>query len=86
MAGKRKDRSGDKLPVRVYKTKYAYVWKPRDNQSITLCKADALISEVWRAWENAVAASSNKQTVQWLVDEFLRSADFRELALATRKD
>lgn len=86
MVGRRKDSSGEKLPVRVYKTKYAYVWKPRDNQTVTLCKADAAISEVWRAWEDAVEISSNKQTVQWLVEQFLRSADFCELAVATRKD
>lgn len=86
MAGKRKSADGEKLPVRVYKTKYAYVWKPRDNQTITLCKANAAISEVWRAWEDAAELSNNRQTVQWIVEQFLSSADFRELAASTRKD
>ena len=86
MTGKRKDDSGRELPVRVYRTKTSFVWKPRDNQTLKLCPIDTPISEVWRRWEQLRDDEVKKRSVNWLVAEFLRSADFQELAPATRKD
>lgn len=81
----------EKLPPRVYRDQSRYKYRPylgRENgqpkygKPIRLCGLDASISEVWQAYENLINKDNN--TLSWLVGEYLKSGQFKELAGKTQ--
>ena len=82
-----------KLPPYCSVDKYGYKLKRYEGRvhgkikwgkTIMLAPADAPLSEVWRAYEEAVGDS--KQTVSWLLHTFMGSDQFADLADKTQHD
>ena len=82
-----------KLPPYVSVDKYGYKLKRYEGRvhgkikwgrTKTLAPAEAPMSEVWRAYEEAVGDGT--QTVGWLLKTFMDSDRFGELAPKTQKD
>lgn len=71
------------MPIRVYRGKSKYEFKPPGGGTIALCALDATQAEVWAAYENAVAGSA--PTVDNLAREYFRSRDFLRKAPKTRQ-
>lgn len=86
MAGKRKNPADYALPPRVYRGKSAFEWHPATGGSVNLCKLDASIGEVWIKYEEKKIELKDENTIKHLVESFLKSADFQDLAFETRKD
>lgn len=86
-------RQKKKLPPYVSVDKYGYKLKRyegrvhgkiRWGKTTIIAPADAPMSEVWRAYEEAVGDS--RQTVGWLLRLFMDSEQFAALASKTQKD
>jgi integrase len=82
-----------KLPPYVSVDKYGYKLKRyegrvhgkiRWGKTTIIAPADAPMSEVWRAYEEAVGDS--RQTVGWLLHQFMGSQQFADLAEKTQHD
>ncbi len=82
-------RRTDKLPPYVYKRKHGYVLrlytgKDRPMKSVTLCPADAAISEIWQKYEEL--KQNKTKNLRWLLYDYKASAQFLKLAERTRAD
>ena len=84
---------GRRLPPYVSHDKYGYKLKRyegrvhgkiRWGKTTIIAPADAPMSEVWRAYEEAVGDGT--QTVGWLLNLFMGSDQFDGLAPKTQKD
>lgn len=82
-----------KLPPRVYKDRSRYFYRPylgRENgqpkygKPIRLCGLDATVSEIWQAYERLM--NKDNDTLLWLVGEYLKSGQFKELAGKTQSE
>jgi integrase len=80
-----------KLPPRVYKDRSRYYYrpylgredgKPRYGKFIRLCGLDASLAEVWAAYESVV--NEDKNSLDWLVGEYMASEQHKELAGKTQ--
>lgn len=89
----KRKRENSKLPPRVYKDRSRYYYRPylgRENgkpkygKFIRLCGLDASIAEVWAAYENVINKKDN--TLDWLVNKYLESDQYRALSAASRKE
>lgn len=83
-----KPRSADDqwMPSRVYRGKAAYEWHPKGGGAVRLCALDAKQSEVWAAYEKAVATDQVRFDFSKLADMYFASANFTGLKPNTRKD
>ncbi len=88
MGRPRKHYKDNRLPPRVYKYKYSYVWKPKDTgSSITLAPVSGTgMSRLWQLYEEEKAKHTDVMTVAKLWNLFLTSPVFTELAPRTQKD
>ncbi|OCG32823.1 integrase [Gilliamella sp. Fer2-1] len=86
MGRRRINQADNKLPERVYKNKYSYVYQPKDGKKITLCPLSASMSELWAKYNNEIAKTHYKLTFSKLWALFLDSAYFADLAPRTQKD
>ncbi|EAW1173079.1 integrase [Salmonella enterica subsp. enterica] len=88
MGRPRKHIKDNRLPPRVYKYKYSYVWKPRETgSSITLAPVSGTsMATLWAKYEAEKARQHNVMTVSKLWNLFLASPVFTELAPRTQKD
>lgn len=86
MGRSRKDKADNRLPERVYKNKYSYVYQPRQGKKVTLCPISASMAELWAKYNNEIAKTHYKLTFSKLWALFLDSAYFSELAPRTQKD
>ena len=86
-------RQQKKLPPYVSVDKYGYKLKRyegrvhgkiRWGKTTIIAPADAPMSEVWRAYEEAVGDS--RQTVSWLLHQYMGSQQFTELTDKTQND
>ena len=86
-------RQQKKLPPYVSVDKYGYKLiryegrvhgKIRWGKTTIIAPADAPMSEVWRAYEEAVGDS--RQTVSWLLHQYMGSQQFSELTDKTQND
>lgn len=82
---RRKDPKLAWLPTRVYVDKYGYRWRPRNGANIWLAPVDASSSAVLKAYERAVNDYA-EDTVSALIDDYLKSQRFLDLAAKTQKD
>lgn len=76
------------LPPYVYKRKYGYqmrVYAGKGNKmsAVTLCPADAPISEVWRCYESHI--KHTVKNLSWLFAEYKKSKEFLSKAATTQK-
>ena len=76
------------MPPRVYRGKSAYEWHPKGGGAVRLCPLDAARESVWEAYRHAKLEreKSTTVTVGTLLDNFMTSDRFRELASNTQKD
>lgn len=88
MGRPRKHIKDNRLPPRVFRNKYSYVWKPKDRHTcITLAPiAGTSMSALWAKYEAIMAKQHNEMTVAKLWNLFLESPVFTELAPRTQKD
>ncbi|ELY4545723.1 tyrosine-type recombinase/integrase [Cronobacter sakazakii] len=88
MGRPRKNKQDNRLPPRVYKYKYSYVWKPKETgSSITLAPVKGTsMSALWAKYEAEKAKNHDVMTVAKLWNLFLSSPAFTELAPRTQKD
>ncbi|MPW31836.1 integrase [Agarivorans sp. B2Z047] len=86
MVGKRKNSKDNKLPVRVYRGRCAFEWKPRSGGTVRLCGLDAPLSKVWLEYENVTKDETDRSTFKWMARAFFGSADFDELGSRTQRD
>lgn len=88
MGRPRKHFKDNRLPPRVYKNKYSYIWKPNGNETcITLAPIlGTSMSTLWAKYEAIKAKQHDQMTVAKLWNLFLESPVFTELAPRTQKD
>ncbi|WP_340610815.1 tyrosine-type recombinase/integrase [Xenorhabdus bharatensis] len=87
MARTRKNAADKRLPKRVYRGKTKYEFHPARGGSISLCPLDAPLSIIWAEYEKILCDMSREEnSVSNLIKQFLASADFKDLALDTKKD
>ncbi|MFW0766739.1 integrase [Trabulsiella odontotermitis] len=88
MGRPRKNHKDNRLPPRVYRYKYSYVWKPKETgSSVTLAPvAGTSMSALWARYEAEKAKCHDVMTVAKLWSLFLASPVFTELAPRTQKD
>ncbi|HBM3281963.1 TPA: tyrosine-type recombinase/integrase [Klebsiella oxytoca] len=88
MGRPRLNNKDNRLPPRVYKYKYSYVWKPKETgSSVTLAPvAGTSMSMLWAKYEAEIAKRSDVMTLSKLWNLFLESPVFTELAPRTQKD
>ncbi|EOG5422580.1 tyrosine-type recombinase/integrase [Cronobacter sakazakii] len=88
MGRPRKNKQDNRLPPRVYKYKYSYVWKPKETgSSVTLAPVKGTsMSALWAKYEAVKAKNHDVMTVAKLWNLFLSSPAFTELAPRTQKD
>ncbi|MDF7681239.1 tyrosine-type recombinase/integrase [Enterobacteriaceae bacterium ESL0689] len=86
MGRKRKNKLDEKLPERVYKNKYSYVWKPTSKESVTICSIKESIGTVWKKYEELVNERDHAMTFRLLWQKFLAGAYYSELGSRTQKD
>lgn len=88
MAGIRKDRGDAWLPSRVYRGKSAFEWHPKAGGSVRLCSLDSTPSQVWVAYEEAVATHGTKPrfSVGRLAADYFASRTFLRRRPRTQND
>lgn len=86
MAGKRKNPADSALPKRVYRGKTKFEFHPASGGSISLCPLDAPLSVVWAHYEKYINSEKIIFDYASLVNKFLHSANFFELAKDTQDD
>ena len=84
----RKRKETDKwMPVRVYRGRSAFEYRPIKGVCVRLCPLDTAKHVVIRRHSDEYTKFHTKAgTIESLVELFFRSADFRELSARTRKD
>lgn len=82
----RKNKADNKLPSRVYPGKSAYEFRIKSGKCIRLCKLNASLSVVYKAYEEALYLTKNTNTVAHLINEYFASSDFCEKAARTQND
>jgi len=86
MGKKRKNKADNKLPNRVYRGKCAFEFRSKSGKCYKLCKLDASLSVVYKAYEEALALTKNTNTVGHLIKNYLESSDFCKKSPRTQKD
>lgn len=79
----------DKLPPYVYKRRHGYVLrtyidKNSPMRSVTLCPAEAPLSQVWQEYEKL--KHGQQKTLRWLLYEYKHSKQYEKLSARTRRD
>lgn len=86
MSPRRRKNSADAwLPPRVYPSKYGYHWQPKSGGKVRIAPPDASKSAVIRAYDKAVQ-EYRRDTFAVLADEYLNSAQFRQLSARSQRD
>lgn len=90
MGRKRKNPQDNRLPPNVYAAKGRYVYRKSEGGKLgketVLCRTDAPLSELWKAYEDMGKAEQPQRTLAWLMAQYLDSANFLRLAPRTQKD
>jgi len=91
MARKRTDQQHHALPKYVYIRRGWYVYrehlgKGKLGKDIKLCPATAPISEVWQRFESITCAGAPKRTLDWLMQQYLDSAQHAKKSPKTRAE
>ncbi|PWC09228.1 integrase [Brenneria roseae subsp. americana] len=88
MGRKRLNPDDNKLPPRVRKNKYSYVFKPvSTKETITLGKIrDLSIAQVWEKYDKIINSQRDVITFGRLWEMFLDSEYYKDLAQRTRND
>ncbi|WJV61044.1 integrase [Pectobacteriaceae bacterium C52] len=88
MGRKRLNPDDNKLPPRVRKNKYSYIFKPaQTKETITLGKIrDMSIAQVWEKYEKIINSKQDVMTFKKLWDLFLDSEYYKDLSPRTRAD
>ncbi len=75
------------MPLRVYRGKSAYKYRPISGGCIRLCKLTATKATVWIEYEKAQITTTDKNTVSFLIDSYIKDDHFKnELRPATQRD
>ena len=86
--GRKRKSQNEKLPPYVYLSKGRYVFRIYHNgklgKEIRLCNKQASLSEIWTAYEAVI--SQERNTLQWLLKEYLKTDSFKELSSLTKRD
>lgn len=82
---RRKNKEDDWLPPRVYPSKYGYHWQPKTGGKVRIAPPDASKAAVIRAYDKAVE-DHRRDTFGVLADEYLASAQFRQLSVRSQRD
>ncbi|EBX2183582.1 tyrosine-type recombinase/integrase [Salmonella enterica] len=87
MARIRKNPEDNKLPPRVYKSKYSYYFKPTSKECLSLGKVKEMtIAQVWVKYEALIDSLADVMTFGKLWNKFLASPFYLELGNRTQKD
>ncbi|MDY4387852.1 tyrosine-type recombinase/integrase [Pectobacterium aroidearum] len=88
MGRNRIDPADNKLPLRVTKNKYSYVFKPAGTkETITLGRIkDLTIAQVWSKYESVINSRADVMTFSKLWNFFLDSEYFKDLSQRTQSD
>jgi integrase len=86
MARRRKNTEDNKLPPKVYRTKYIYYYKPTSKESYSLGPLTMSMADLWNKYEKVISEQSDIFTFAKLWDSFLKSAYYLELKPRTQKD
>jgi integrase len=90
MGRPRAEKNHHALPKYVYIRRGWYIYREhhggRPGKDVKLCPDDATISEVWRRYESIVCVGAPSKTLDWLMQQYLESAQFRERAPKTQKE
>ncbi len=86
MSRPRKKPADNWMPPRVRKGKSAYEFRTIDGRTIRLCGFESSQADVWVAFERPMISQKEDSTFTGLINEFLLSGDFCELAAETQKD
>ncbi|MDA5495411.1 tyrosine-type recombinase/integrase [Yersinia intermedia] len=86
MSRPRKNPTDNWMPPRVRKGKSAYEFRSIDGRTIRLCSFECSQADVWVAFEKLMISQKEDSTFTGLINEFLLSGDFCELATETQKD
>ncbi|MGO2336532.1 tyrosine-type recombinase/integrase [Providencia sp.] len=86
MARTRRNPEDNHLPVRVYRGRSAFEFKPVNGGTVRLCSLKCSIAEIWIHYEKYITDEKNTENYKSLVEQFLKSADFIELSRETQKD
>lgn len=79
-------KTNTQLPPRVYKGKSAYEWHPKGGGALRLCGLDATIAQVHAAFEAAQTKSVSEDTTEYLIEQYFKSQQFRDLKPNTQRD
>ncbi|AHK20968.1 integrase [Yersinia similis] len=86
MSRPRKNPADNWMPPRVRKGKSAYEFRAIDGRTIRLSNFECSQADVWVAFEKLMINQKEDSTFTGLINEFLLSGDFCELASETQKD
>lgn len=81
--GRRRRRINEHLPKHVYRKGAGFIYR-HDGKDTYLCKQTDPASMLWTAYERAKKADHD-DNLRWLVNTYLESPKFRELAPKTRE-
>lgn len=84
--GRKRKKSDQWMPQRVYRGKSAYEFRPKGGGAVRLAPLGASKSAVWAEYERIVAESSSKGRFELLGNQYLSSEKFNALAPTTQKD
>jgi integrase len=91
--GRKRRRINEGLPPYVYRRRHGFIYrpyigaengKPKFGKDVFLGPLDTPLREIWVAYDQALGKTTD--TLNWLLDQYHRSAQFRDLAPKTRKD
>lgn len=86
MSRPRKNPADYWMPPRVRRGKSAYEFRAINGRTIRLCDFACSQAEVWVAFEKLLISQKEDSTFTGLINEFLLSGDFCDLAAETQKD
>lgn len=86
MSRLRKNPEDNWMPPRVRRGKSAFEFRSTDGRTIRLCGLDASKAELWVIYEKFLNDLKDTSNFSGLINEFLTSGDFFELAAETQKD
>lgn len=85
---KRKNPADEWMPPRVYRGKAAFEWHPKDGGAVKLCALTSAKEDVWMAYREAKEEREEESqfNIGVMIDGYLKSSQFSDLASATRQD
>lgn len=86
MGFKRRNSDDNWMPPRVYRGKSAYEFRSSCGRTFRLCSLDANPEDVWFQYREVLNSKKSKSTVSKLIDEFIKSQQFRKKGITTQRD